>query len=272
MCRTLVAGLALCLLTGCAEPAERVVYLYPDQGGQLRDSAGYGVPDALLPLPDAQGPDSFLPDLRREDVAPGPDDATDAGRPRDVPVVPDLPDLVVAPDIPMPVDAAEDVPEEPDFVLPDPTDDCDPLGIPERWEGTFDGDIDSNVPDLGNYTFRGPVYGDVRFEIRCVNQKFMVFGELDGGADNCALANGCPFTARMEGLFNPETGEMAGSLRNGTIDFVMVVVEAEGDFSGLLSPGPALAGEWSGEKTGITPPALSWVTATGEGTWEAQPE
>jgi hypothetical protein len=153
-----------------------------------------------------------------------------------------------------------------------PTLDCDPLGIPEKWAGTFDGDILSNIPDISGYTFNGPVYGDMSFSIVCFNQKYVVSGALKGGATNCALATGCPFTATMTGYYDLATKTISGTLTEGVIDFSLVKVLAAGTFEGTLGAGPSLEGSWQGEKTGITPASLSWVTATGEGTWEAGPE
>ena len=258
------------LAVACA--GETKVYIYPD---------GYD-PDANT----APGGDTFAP----SDVFSFSDHGgkPDGGAPPDVPLLPDLidedlapplPDLVApdvrAPvDLPLPEDRYEplDVPMAPD--LPPPPDTgpgCEPLEVPEAWRGTFDGTIVSNIPDMFGYTFNGPVAGEVRFEILCIEEKLMVVGDLDGGATNCALASGCPFTATMSGLFDPETQEVRGELLGARIDYTLVVVEAVGEFVGSLVEGPTLDGMWIGEKTGITPAYLDWVTATGEGTWQAEP-
>jgi len=270
----LVVVLGLGLLPGCG--GTKTIYVYPDGG-----DAAVGFPplsDAGGGQPDAAVPDSVA-DLGALDVSadlagrdgPGPLDAAPADRPEpaDVTRPPDVPAPPL--DVPAAETAAPDVPPtRPD--IPPATDDCGPLGLPERWAGTFEGDIVSNIPDMGGYTFQGPVHGAVRFEIRCVNQKFLVIGELDGGSTNCALASGCPFTGRMNGFYDPTTQRLQGQLLDAVIDFSLVQVYAEGTFDGVLSSGPVLSGGWDGEKTDISLPALAWVTATGGGTWEATPE
>ncbi len=161
---------------------------------------------------------------------------------------------------------------EPEVVLPEVTDDCDPLGVPSVWSGTFEGEIDSNIEDIGNYTFEGPVLGDIDFEISCHNQKFVVFGDLDGGATNCALASGCPFKLTLSGYYDAVERRIYGQLVNGSINYTVLIVYAEGEFDGQMDDATTeIIGTWSGDKTDISLPSLSWVEATGTGTWEAQP-
>jgi len=263
--RAVLLGLAL-LAMACGQE-KTVIYVYPD---------GYTPPDATDDAPPFTWGDA-------EDGSPEPGDK-DALRPHDDLGAPEAtPDAAPegAPDVPVPADTAEYWPEgvEPlpevievvEVVVPDaPTHDCAPLGIPEQWSGTFDGEIVSNIPDFGDYTFNGPVYGDIAFTIACYNAKYIVQGQLNGGASNCALASGCPFVATMSGYYDPAAKKIQGSLVDGSIDFSVVKVLAEGGYEGELS-GTTLSGSWTGEKTGITPTSLSWVTATGTGTWEAGP-
>jgi len=181
------------------------------------------------------------------------------------------PEVVTQPEVVEHEVVDPDVVTEPE--IPEATDDCEPLGMAERWSGEFEGDIQSNIPDmpaLGLY-YSGPVNGEISFEIRCVDTKFMVFGDLDGGSTNCVLPNGCPFTARLEGFYDPETMHLEGEFLDAVIDYSIVRASAEGVFDGDMIDG-TLEGNWSGASTGMDPASFDWVTATGDGTWWTDPE
>jgi hypothetical protein len=261
--RACLLGLAL-LVFACGQE-KTIVYVYPD---------GYTPQDAR-----DDGPAFSWGDT---DEATTPGDVATAESTPDATSVPDapVPDAIAPADLgvgdlaeywPEGVEPLPEVIDPIEVSVPDaPTHDCAPLGIPEQWEGSFDGEIVSNIPDFGDYTFNGPVYGDIGFTIACYNAKYIVQGQLNGGASNCALASGCPFVATMSGYYDPATKTITGALVNGSIDFSVVKVLAEGGYDGSLS-GTTLSGAWEGHKTGITPTSLDWVTATGEGTWEAEP-
>jgi len=224
----------------------------------------------------------------------GPEDGGDPGTSSDPggdwdPGAPDIagvPDLAGAHDAagasdvagwPEPVQDAEGDEGAPDFG-PELPPNCEPglLPIPEKWAGTFEGYITSNIPDFGGYTFNGGVDGNASFSINCVQQRLVVSGKLEGGQTNCALASGCPFTATVEGEYDPDTQVLTADLKDGRIDFDAVVVLAEGTMEGHLEAGPAMTGTWKGHKTDIINNLypgldLSWVVATGEGSWEASP-
>lgn len=250
------------------------IYIYPDgwAPGPGEDTEE-DTPDFLFDTVPGDG----SPDLA--DAAGSPDTTTA------IDTTPELPewDFPPAPDIDFPdvihLDGLipEDAPPpEEVYQFPEVTDDCDPLGLPTKWAGTFDGEITSNIPDFAGYTFNGPVYGEVSFEIKCVNQKYLVVGDLDGGSTNCALPTGCPFTATLGGFYNPQTQHLSGQLGGVTIDYSMVIVHGEGEFEGDLTGGEVLQGTWFGEKTDIENLAipgldLSWVEAGGAGTWTTSP-
>jgi hypothetical protein len=160
------------------------------------------------------------------------------------------------------------------FVFPDATDDCDPLGLPSKWKGTFDGETESNIPPVAGYTFEGPVNGEISFEIKCINKEYRIIGVLNGGSTNCALETGCPFSAKMWGAFNKYTGAIDGTLIDGVIDYSVAYVKAQGKFSGNLISGTKFEGIWSGESTDVILFGTSqpWVKASGSGTWEAVPD
>ena len=199
--------------------------------------------------------------------------------PLDLPVF----DFPPAPDIDLPdvihldgLIPADTPPPQETYQFPEVTDDCDPLGLPTKWAGTFAGEITSNIPDFAGYTFNGPVTGEVAFEIKCVNQKYLVVGQLDGGSTNCALVTGCPFTAQMGGFYNPQTQHLNGQLDDVVIDYSLVIVHGAGEFQGDLIEGVTLQGTWSGVKTEIENLAipgldLAWVEAGGAGTWTTTP-
>ena len=211
-----------------------------------------------------QGQNDVVEDVEAElDVASN--DVEDAAQELDLLIEPEITDVAEEPIEDLAEETASDVP----FEIPEATDDCEPLGISEQWIGTFDGEITSNIPPMGGYRFDGPVSGDVSFEIRCVDSKLMVFGNLDGEAEECAIS--CPFTARMEGVYDPDTLNISGELLDGVIDFTAVQIYAEGVFDGVLSEDSIFNGTWSGDKVGISSIVLEWTEAHGEGTWQAEP-
>lgn len=270
------------LLPACGDNSNhKYLYVLPD--GKVVESLtdiGNGS-DAQQKLDSLLWPDSPDPDAIRSEILT-PEDL----RKDDEGETP-LPDVQPADDVDLPDDAAladalkdiapfDSLPIPDTQWVPEATTDCDPLGLPDVWEGTFDGEVVSNIPDFAGYTFNGPVYGEVKFELKCFNQKYVVFGTLDGGATNCALRSGCPFTAKLGGFFNPTTGELDGTILDGKINYTAVIVHAEGTFIGKLETGPMLAGNWQGSKTSLENfliPGLSldWVTAEGTGTWQVYP-
>ena len=276
-----LALLAL-IVTACgSDEGNDQLYVYPD--GKITDQPP-GTAGADL------GPETIFGGEKDQSASPDSvaDVVTDhAGQADSVPGY-DLPhyDLHEVLDIPD-VDFAEVVNDlqlpEPDLppvedghFFPEVTDDCGPLGLPTKWEGSFEGEITSNIPDMMGYTFNGPCEGKVSFEIMCINQKYVVLGELDGGATNCALPSGCPFTAKMSGMYNPQTQHMEGAMTNVSIDYAAVIVHAEGVFDGDLLGGDELQGNWSGEKTEVENLLLpgiqlDWVDASGARIWMASP-
>jgi len=274
--RTIVqqsTALFLLVVVACAACEKEKIYVYPDGW-----TPGPGA-DAAADTP------GFVFDTAPDD-APDPNDTpSPADTPPAPDTVPDLPhwDLVSPPDVDLPdvihLDGLipEDTPPpEETYQFPEVTDDCDPLGLPTKWVGTFDGEISSNIPDFAGYTFNGAVTGEVSFEIKCVNQKYLVFGQLDGGSTNCALATGCPFTAQLGGFYNPQTQHLDGQLDDVVIDYSLVIVYGAGEFEGDLVGGETLGGTWSGSKTDIENLAipglnLAWVEAAGAGTWTTTP-
>jgi hypothetical protein len=264
------------VLAGCGKDKE-IVYVYPDGWGPDRGSAD-AASDAVF---FGETPD---PGKQNGDVVDAAGDVTEVG-------LPDLggpPDWVELPgELPIDAYVHADLPPlelpEPDLppledggTFPEVTTNCDPLGLPNAWAGTFDGEAVSNIPDFAGYTFNGPVYGEISFEIKCINQKYIVVGILDGGATNCALPTGCPFTAKLGGFYNPVEQHLEGTVKDGAIDYAAVVVYAEGVFEGDLVAGPQLTGTWSGQKTSIKNNLLpgldlSWVDASASGTWTVDP-
>jgi hypothetical protein len=261
-------GLFLLVLMSCMACGKEKIYIYPDGWGPGpgKDTAA-DTPQFVF---DADPNDTPEP---TDTAAPVPD------------TVPELPhwDLIEPPDVDLPdvihLDGLipEDTPPpEETYQFPEVTDDCDPLGLPTKWVGTFEGEISSNIPDFAGYTFNGAVTGEVNFEIKCVNQKYLVVGQLNGGSTNCALATGCPFTAQLGGFYNPQTQHLDGQLNDVVIDYSLVIVHCAGVFEGNLLGGETLEGTWSGNKTEIENLAipglnLAWVEAAGAGTWTTTP-
>ena len=265
--------LVLVASTGCGK---ETIYVYPD--GWAPGPEGDGGGDAPGVAVDA-GPLEDAPALTDAGTPPDAGPGADAAPPLDLPVF----DFPPAPDIDLPdvihldgLIPADTPPPQETYQFPEVTDDCDPLGLPTKWAGTFAGEITSNIPDFAGYTFNGPVTGEVAFEIKCVNQKYLVVGQLDGGSTNCALVTGCPFTAQMGGFYNPQTQHLNGQLDDVVIDYSLVIVHGAGEFQGDLIEGVTLQGTWSGVKTEIENLAipglnLAWVEAGGAGTWTTTP-
>lgn len=200
--------------------------------------------------------------------------------------VPPIPDTQPALDVPFPDTSKTDLFVEdtttPDdnpvpndtFTFPEATDDCEPLGLPSNWAGNFEGVLDSNIPDMFGYTFKGPVDGAISFEITCVNQEYRILGLLEGGQTNCALESGCPFFGYLSGTFEVPTGKITGQIKQASIDYTVLKVLAAGKFTGLLHNGDTFEGDWDGQKTDVVwangddATTLDWVTAGGGGTWE----
>lgn len=201
--------------------------------------------------------------------------------PHDIPVtVPDpgtvIPDVPVTDPGPMDPGSALDLTQADDpFTFPETTDDCEPLGFANEWEGTFEGNLDSNIPDMMGYTFKGPVNGAMSFEIACVNGDYRILGILEGGQTNCALENGCPFFGYLSGTFEVATSEIVGQIKQASIDYTVLKVLAAGNFSGKLHDGDTFEGDWDGHKTDVVwangddATSLDWVSADGGGLWEA---
>ena len=264
--------LVLLVLPGCGKEK---IYVYPDGWSPApQEDAAADTPRFLF---DAAPEDTPEPadTAPRADTTPAVDGDPHQDLPRwDFPPAPDidLPDVIHLDGL-IPEDTP---PPEETYQFPEVTDDCDPLGLPTKWVGTFDGEISSNIPDFAGYTFNGAVTGEVSFEIKCVNQKYLVVGQLDGGSTNCALVTGCPFSAQMGGFYNPQTQHLNGQLDDVVIDYSLVIVYGAGEFEGDLIGGESLGGTWSGSKTDIENLAipglnLAWVEAAGAGTWTATP-
>ena len=268
-----VAGLLVFFLL-CAGCGKEKIYVYPDGWApQLAEDTEADGPADLFDTASLDGIPRGTDGTPGEDSVPRADAATDLHT-WDFPPAPDMdfPDVIhldaLLPEVaPQPEDT---------YQFPEVTDDCDPLGLPTQWVGTFDGEITSNIPDFAGYTFNGPVYGEISFEIKCVNQKYLVVGNLDGGTTNCALASGCPFTAQLGGFYNPQTQHLAGQVNDVNIDFSLVIVHGAGEIEGNYDGGETLSGTWYGDKTEIENLALpgfdlAWVDAGGAGTWTTTP-
>lgn len=213
-------------------------------------------------------------DVQNEDAV-GDDDIEfeDVFEPVDVPAVEDVPAPVELPPVPNDIPPLPDdpgpQPDGPSDVL-NPVGDCEKLGVPSEWVGSFEGDVDYDlgapIPGLIEKDIL-PVNGNLSFSIECIEQKLVVIGQLDG------LALGAnPFTMKLQGGYNPTTKQLTAKMVDAqVIIFAFVTVYFEGDFVGELVANEAMSGTWGGEATGNSVMFASLV-ADGNGTWQAAPK
>jgi len=170
------------------------------------------------------------------------------------------------------ITAPKDIGPKPD--LPDgqlnPIGDCESLGISSAWEGLWTGGVTYNTsvpipgaPPDGDL----PVAGDMFFEIQCIDSKLVVIGDMDGTA-----LGQYPFTLKLQGGYNPETGVLKAKMVDGeVILFGIVTVFFEGTLEGKLITPLEMSGTWEGESTGPRP-LLPHSDAIGDGEWTASPQ
>ncbi len=165
----------------------------------------------------------------------------------------------------------EDVPGPADAPTLDgslnPISDCTSLGVAPNWIGDFTGNIeysltvDLGVPPKGTM----PVQGILSFEIQCIDLKLLVFGSMEGTAQG-----EYPFSLKLSGSFNPDTGKLNAVIKEGKVTIIIATVGFEGQMSGTLAGLDSMAGQWDGYSTETNPPGLG--EATGAGAWTAAPE
>lgn len=183
------------------------------------------------------------------DAPAGPDsgDASDAGAPSS--------DTIY-----QPFDVGPDwTPAGPDIELnaPDTFTGCGELGIASAWSGGFDGEIlfwdveappglEGQVPESGTLE----VYGDLSFEIRCLEQKLIVSGTLSGFGEAVGEAGSHPFTAEITGEYDPRTDAVTTTIDGSVRLFYIFEIYFEGDLNGALSGPERFDGDWAGMATG----------------------
>ena len=236
----------------------------------------------ILPGGDA-GSNVFLPD----GALPFADDASETG---DGATVGEAPDLGPMPDVPgttpdavwqtiqdviAPDAAPYDVGGWTDAgALPDgqssPFSNCGAIGIAPQWSGVFSGLVAYDTPfPIPGADSSGtlPVAGTMSFEMSCIQQKLVVQGDMTGLA-----LDEYPFELTLGGSFNPDTGKLAATILDGGVNLLDVVtVHFAGKLNGTLQSASLMVGGWDGYSTGTTPAGIPG-TATGSGTWTANPQ
>jgi len=156
-CTGTCCTLMLAFLVGSAAcgTKKEYIYVYPDDGPEV----------PVYTFPDVAGDLLFVPDTA-EDVMTS---ATDGPLPEIASYLDTLKhDFFIEDSTPLKDVHEIHIPDN-SFSLPETTDDCEPLGFPNKWKGTFDGNINSNIPDFAGYTFKGPVNGAITFEFACID-------------------------------------------------------------------------------------------------------
>jgi len=178
----------------------------------------------------------------------------------------------------MPWDLPEDfevVVAAPDVQVdaPDTFSDCPNLGISNEWAGSFDGYVtynlvtdDPEAPEEGFFL----VGGDLSFEIKCIESKWVMVGDLNGSAFAAGEIGEHPFGAQLMGDFDPFTRTAYAQLLNGEVRlFSVISVYFEGNFTGSVNEDGVFQGQWDAEHTGND---LGYEgTSEGWGSWTATP-
>lgn len=170
-------------------------------------------------------------------------------------------------------DAVADAADDEDGVLGYDTffDECEELGIPSEWAGTFSGDIAFDIDSGGLVSPEQgllAVAGELTFSIECIESKLVVEGQLSGSA-NIEGQGDFPYNFNMLGFYNPTTGELNADLTDGVaVVYDLVEIYFLGTFDGQLTEDDSFVGTWTGEAQGTN---LAFITgiAEGDGEWMA---
>ena len=203
--------------------------------------------------------------------------ADTAPEPEDIEPIEDVepasPEIQLPFDLGPNADLTERTPDIKDRVPP-AFDDCPTLGISPNWSGTFEGIVTYDLAD----TAGGPrkqglffVGGDLAFEIKCLDKKLLVAGQLIGTANAAGEAGEHPFAANIIGDFDYLQRTIRADLRDGEVFLFKVIrVFFEGSFDGAVTPQNTFEGVWDavhvGNDVGVE------GTAGGKGTWQAHPD
>ncbi len=153
---------------------------------------------------------------------------------------------------------------------PDPSAGCEGLDLAEQWAGKFSGKGDFSIVGVIPIEFK--TSGDMSFEIKCFNSKLIVSGEMTGEAsDN-------PFTLKMSGTFNPETGVITAKLLEGEVIVYggLLSYQFDGEAEATLNEEGTFDGTWSvesfdGQVLGGVIPAKDLLPLKAAGTLNAAP-
>jgi len=167
----------------------------------------------------------------------------------------------------------EDIVYPETFVPPDVYTECEGLEVFPVWSGAFEGMIMFNialsipgVPQQGVLL----VYGDLEFEIKCLEEKLIVLGTIEGVGEAEGEAGLFPYTANIGGLYNPITKTVEAQMSDGVVVmYGLLQVYFEGSFNGSLVDEYHFSGVFDGEETGNN--LGIEADASGQGTWTAEP-
>ena len=216
--------------------------------------------------------------------APAPDtivSADSGAEPGDValdaaPMTPDLPAEAEDIELPWDLTGADLTQADPDVTDKTPDagfDGCPTLGISPKWAGSFEGIVTFDLDDPGSDTPSQGFFlvsGVLSFEIKCLDQKLLVSGLLDGTAEAAGEAGTHPFAANLFGDFNYIDRSINAQLINGEVRlFKSISVYFEGDFLGQVQPDGTFEGTWDAQHTGNDLNVMG--DASGDGPWTATP-
>lgn len=211
---------------------------------------------------------ALLPGCGSEDPAPADATTTDvaADVAADAPALEDAPadaaadtagtdDAPVDEELYLPFDLGPDfeaVVHDPDVSVttPDTFSGCPALGVSPYWEGRFEGvvsyDLEEPIPGA-RQSGLFLVEGTLNFEIRCLDQKLIVGGALEGDAEAADQVGKHPFVAPILGEFDPSDRSIDAEIVDAIVTLFRVIdVVFEGTFTGRVNIDGDFIGNWDG--------------------------
>lgn len=194
----------------------------------------------------------------------------------DIPLAKDIEDIDQDAQLPWDLGPDFEIEEKsPEVVEKDPRgfNGCPTLGVSPVWKGTFEGIVtynlestDPDAPQQGLFF----VGGDLGFEIKCLDQKLLVSGTLEGSAEAAGEAGEHPFACNLFGPFDYIDRSIDADIVNGEVRlFKVVSVFFKGNFDGAVQSDGTFTGEWDAVQTSNDLNLEG--DAAGSGTWIAYP-
>lgn len=129
------------------------------------------------------------------------------------------------------------------------------------YEGQWVGRVFGNIAIAGDFDFH--TSGTVTFDVVCGGDKLVVDGMLEGVANAPdGGAGGYPFSGRLYGLFDEQTGEVDMIVDPATLTVAFIM----GTFKVAMTGGRQVNGAWEGPWCGVS---TNPTGGNGQGSWTA---